>query len=120
MRGGGCLAMSDERLETVKRELGITAAQMPRWNAFAEAVRSNARGMGRMGSMGHMGAGRAASQQATLPQRLEMHERMMAQHLEALRRVKAPLLSLYDSLTPAQKAKADAMCGPHGEKSRAH
>jgi hypothetical protein len=116
MHGGGCLAMSDERLEAVKRDLGVTSAQMPRWNAFADVVRSNAHEMGKMGSMGsmgHMGPGGAAPQHAmTLPQRLDMHERMMTEHLEALRRVKTPLLSFYDSLTPAQKAKADAMCGP--------
>ena len=113
MHGGGCLAMSDERLEAAKRDLGVTAAQTPRWNAFAEAVRENARGMGQM--MGHMGPSGAAGQpDMTLPQRLDLHERMMTQRLDGLRRVKAALLPLYESFTPAQKAKADAMCGHHG------
>lgn len=118
--GGVCFAMSDERLGALKRDLGITAGQTPRWNAFAEAVRTNAREMGPMtGGMGRMGAGGGHMASMSLPQRLDLHERMMAQHLEALRRVKAPLLALYNSFTPDQKAKADAMCG-HGQKAPAH
>lgn len=119
MGPGHCMGMSDVQLETLKRQLGVTSAQLPHWNAFAEAVRSNMRSMAQ--AMGHAdpartGQGQARSMPpAALPERIEWHERMMTGRLEALRSVKAPLLRLYGSFTPEQKAKADAlMCAPHG------
>jgi hypothetical protein len=68
------------RLAFLKTELKITDAQLPLWDAVADAIRANAKGMGEMmpGAMG-------AHQTATLPDRLAMREKMIAGHLEALR-----------------------------------
>lgn len=44
-----------------------------------------------------------------LPQRLELHERMMASHLEALRRVRAAAGPLYAALDDRQKRIADTL-----------
>ena len=44
-----------------------------------------------------------------LPQRLELHERMMASHLEALRRVRAAAGPLYAALDDRQKRAADTL-----------
>ena len=50
------------RIAVLKAELKITEAQLPQWNAFADALRENARRMSGMPAMmmqgGMMGAGR--------------------------------------------------------------
>src|SRR5260370_16161228 len=72
------------RLAFLKTELKITDAQLPLWNAVADAIRANAKGMSGM-SGGMMGS----KQTATLPDKLALREKMMTTHLEALRRLKA-------------------------------
>jgi hypothetical protein len=124
-----CMTLSEARLATVKAELKITPAQAPQWDAFADAMKSNAtamrQGMG-MGAMhgaehdhdGHDHAGQAGSGMmmgGPLPERLERHEAMLTAHLDALHKVRATVSPLYDALTPDQKAKADRLlCGHMG------
>ena len=125
------LGMSADRLATLKGDLALTPSQLPLWDAFADAAR------GMSGSMTmHPGMempkdkpmmpaaampqapGRPKTGMAmmgahgSLPDRLERHEAMMADRLEALRKVKAALSPLYAALSPAQRAKLDAM-PPH-------
>jgi len=98
------------RVAFLKTELKITEAQLPLWNAVAEAIRANAKGMGDM-SGGMMGA----SQATTLPDKLAMREKMMTAHLEALHRLKAPVEPLYAALSDEQKKTADELLmGPMG------
>ena len=47
------------RLAFLKTELKITDAQLPLWNAVADAIRANAKGMGEM-SGGMMGSSQTA------------------------------------------------------------
>ena len=50
----------------------------------------------------------------SLPDRLDRHEAMMTDRLEALRKVKAALSPLYATLSAAQRARLDAMpAHPH-------
>lgn len=82
-------------------------------NAFADALRANAFGMAGMMSatQGQMIPGQGAAP-STLPQRIEVHERMLAGHLEALRKVMAardPLSAAFDN---AQKRTADQILMP--------
>lgn len=103
------------RIAFLKTELKITDAQQPLWNAFAEALRVNARGMsGMMGDMQDMMMG--AQGPAALPQRLELYERMLAARLDALRRLKGALGPLYAAFDDVQKRTADQllMPGPMG------
>ena len=65
------------RLAFLKTELKITDAQLPLWNALADAMRANAKSMGDMAG-GMMGGSQAAS----LPDKLAMREKMMTAHLE--------------------------------------
>jgi hypothetical protein len=90
------------RLPFLKTELKITDAQLPLWNAVADAIRANAKSMGEMmrGAMG-------AHQTATLPDRLAMREKMITGHLEALRKFKTALDPLYAALSDEQKKTAD-------------
>lgn len=98
------------RLAFLKTELKITDAQLPLWNAVADAIRADAKGMGAM-SDGMMGA----SQATTLPDKLALREKIMTAHLEALRRLKAAVDPLYAALSDEQKKTADELVmGPMG------
>jgi LTXXQ motif family protein len=98
------------RLAFLKTELKITDAQLPLWNAVADAIRANAKGMGEM-SGGMMGR----SQTATLPEKLALRKKMMNAHLEALRKLKAAVDPLYAALSDEQKKTADELLmGPMG------
>ena len=98
------------RLAFLKTELKITDAQLPLWNAVADAMRANAKTMGDMAG-GMMGS----SQAATLPDKLATREKIMTAHLEALRKFKAAADPLYAALGDEQKKTADELLiGPMG------
>ncbi len=100
------------RIAFLKAELKITPEQEPLWNAFAEVLRANARGMmdGMMQAQGAMGRGGGAA--ATPLQRVEVGERSLASRLESVRKLKAVLIPLYQSLEGAQKTIADKLLVP--------
>ena len=99
------------RLAFLKTELKITDAQLPLWNAVADAIRTNANTMSAMMPGGMMGNW----QTATLPEKLALREKMMTGHLDALRKFKAAVDPLYAALSPEQKKTADQLLmGPMG------
>jgi len=104
--GMGMMAEHVEgRLAFLKTELKITDAQLPLWNAVADAIRANAKGMSEMMSGGMMGS----SQTATLPEKLALREKIMTGHLEALRKFKVAIDPLYAALSSEQKKTADEL-----------
>src|SRR5215467_14511800 len=109
--GMGMAGHVEGRLAFLKTELKITDAQLPLWNAVADAIRANVKSMSEIMSGGMMGS----SQPATLPEKLALREKMMTAHLEALRKFKAAVDPLYAALSPEQKKSADELLiGPMG------
>ena len=104
-------AMMEERLAAVKSELGITEAQSPQWNAFAEALRGQMRAM-------HDMRRKMMMQKETAtpwPDRLAEHERGAAAHLEAMKAMEEPVNALWQSLSEEQRRKAsETLFGPPG------
>ena len=105
------------RIAFLKTELEITEAQQPLWDAFADALRASARGMA--GMMADMQGAMMPTQTAapvTLPQRIELHERMLAARLDSLRQLGAASQPLYAAFDDTQKRTADTllMVGPMG------
>lgn len=98
------------RLAFLKAELKITDAQLPQWDKFADAVRVNSKAMEAMMPGGT--AGTAGS--ATLPDRLAMREKMMAAHLDALRKLTNAVTPLYAAFSVEQKKTADDLIAPMG------
>ena len=95
---------AEGRIAFLKAELKITDAQLPLWNAVAEAIRANAKsGMGMMEGMMGMGQG------GKLPDRLAAREKFLTGRLEALRKLKAAVDPLYATLSDEQKKTADEM-----------
>ncbi len=117
MRGGQMMPgmMQFEHIEGriayIKAELMITDAQAPQWNAFAEALRTNAKGM-REGMAKMMQAGMPT----TAPARADAMVQMMTMHLEGMKSMATAGKALYAVLTDAQKKLADDMM--HGPMER--
>jgi LTXXQ motif family protein len=111
----GAIATIDRvegRIAFLRAELKITDAQASAWNAFAEALRTNAQKLGevRASMMGH----RAGQQQAsTLAERLELQERWFLARLEGTRAIKSAFTHLYGTLSDDQKKTADELLAPH-------
>jgi len=118
MMGGGsaqamCNAMTghtEGRLAYIKAELKITQAQEPLWNAYAAAARKNNNAM-----LAHCTAMMAqrSSSAASLPDRLDQHEQLMAAQLEAVRAMNKVLKPLYAALSDDQKKNADELFWGH-------
>lgn len=99
------------RIAFLKAELRITPEQEPLWNAFAEVLRANSRGMdGMMQTQAAMG--QLAGAAATPLQRVDVGERALASRLESVRKLKAALVPLYQLFEGAQKQAADKLLMP--------
>ena len=100
---GGMPTMTDRtegRIAFLKTELKITDAQLPLWNAVADAIRANAKGStGMKDSMG----------QGSLTERLAAREKHIAAQAEALRKFKSAVDPLYAALGQEQKKTADEL-----------
>ncbi|MDQ0394867.1 Spy/CpxP family protein refolding chaperone [Labrys monachus] len=98
------------RIASLRSDLGITGAQSPLWDRFAEALRATAKSMN--GMYGQMMHAKGAS---TLPARLEAQKGMLSAHLAAIAALKDALDPLYASFSDEQKRRADGlMIGPMG------
>jgi len=113
MAHGGMSMMAkhiDGRLAFLKTELKITDAQLPLWNALAQAMRANATAMQAMPDA-MMGMSKAA----TLPDKLTERETMLTARIEAVRKLKGAVDPLYAALDANQKKTADEiMLSPMG------
>ncbi len=106
-RGMGMMSAAaghvEGRIAFLKAELKITDAQLPLWNAVADAMRANAKAMTDL-SAGMTAAGQAA---ATLPDRLAARQKLLTARLDAASKLKAAVDPLYVALTDDQKKTAD-------------
>jgi hypothetical protein len=111
--GMGGMAMIDHVegwIAFLRTELKITDAQNAAWNAFADALRTNAKSLGeiRASMMPQQGA---APQ--TLVDRLTLQEKWLAARLEGTRAIKSALSNLVASFSDEQKKAADELLAPH-------
>jgi hypothetical protein len=96
------------RVAFLRTELKITEAQQPAWNAFADALRANAKTLGEMrGSMmSQQGAG------AGLVEKLAFQEKWLAARLEGTRAMKSALTNLVSTFSDEQRKTADELLAP--------
>jgi hypothetical protein len=112
----GCAGMSgmatidrvEGRIAFLRTELKITDAQISAWNAFADALRANAKSLGDVRSM--MGQAGAT---LTVLDRLALQEKWLASRLEGTRAIKSALTNLVGTLSDDQKKTADELLPPH-------
>ncbi|MBI3516606.1 MAG: Spy/CpxP family protein refolding chaperone [Proteobacteria bacterium] len=103
MTHGARLDHIEGRLAFLKAELKITDGQLPYWNVFADAMRSQAKAMG----SGPMAMPSGAPQ--TAPGRLDTEEHHLTASLNAVRALKATVQPLYAVLEAAQKQTFDQL-----------
>jgi hypothetical protein len=106
MAPGMIQAFAEGKLAFLKSLLGITEAQSGPWNAFAEAVRAQAKSLAESQQKRMPPPGQP---EVTLPQWVDLHLQMMEEHLVAMKKVKPALDALYQVLTPEQRQKADQL-----------
>jgi LTXXQ motif family protein len=113
MGGMATIDRVEGRIAFLRTELKITEAQTSAWNAFAEALRANAKKVGEVrGSM--MAQMNAAQQQApTLVDRLGLQEQWLAARLEGTRAIRSAVTALYSVLSDDQKKTANEILAPH-------
>ncbi|WP_298105724.1 Spy/CpxP family protein refolding chaperone [Bradyrhizobium sp.] len=111
--GMGGMATIDHvegRIAFLRAELKITDAQSSAWNAFADALRANAKSLGevRASMMGQVGAA-----PLSLTDRLALQEKWLAARLEGIRAIRSAVTNLLASFSEDQKKAADELLAPH-------
>lgn len=96
------------RLAFIKAELKISEAQVPAWNALADAVRTAAKHHNER--MKALFSGEAKAK--TLLERLDAQEQFMSVRLDEIKQIKGSLKSLYAVLSDDQKKEADYIVLP--------
>jgi hypothetical protein len=108
MMGGGMEMMPADHVEGriafYKAEIGITDAQLPQWNALADALRGGANGMRTA-----MATAMQGGMPATVPARADAMVQMMSARLDAMKATAAASKALYAVLSDAQKKTADEL-----------
>jgi len=110
--GMGGLATIDRvegRIAFLRTELKITDTQSEAWNAFADALRANAKSLGEMRASMMAQAGASHS----LVDRLTLQEKWLAARLDGTRAIKSALTNLVGTLSDDQKKTAEELLAPH-------
>ena len=120
MQDGNGMAMMpfdhvEGRIAFYKAELGITDAQLPQWNAFADVLRGSTKGM-RSAMTSMMQAGMPT----TAPARMDAMVQMMSARFDAMKATLAAAKPLYAVLSDDQKKTADGLMAeyPMGMRAR--
>jgi hypothetical protein len=114
MMGPGITAIDriEGRIAFLRAELNITEAQASAWNAFADAMRANAKKLAevRASMMARPAAGQ--QQAPTMAERLDLQERWFLARLEGTRGLKSAVTNLYGTLSEDQKKTANELLAP--------
>ena len=95
-------AAVDQRIRTLQSQLGITEAQTPLWNAFAQAMRDNAASTDAL-----QRANAVASMSAV--DNMHSYAQIARAYADNTERLATAFDSLYASLTDTQKQAADTL-----------
>ena len=108
MSGMGGMSTIDRvegRIAFLKAELKVTDAQSESWNAFADALRSNAKKLGELRS--------SMDPQASLVDRLAWQEKWLTARAEDTRSIRNTYTDLAARLSDEQKKSAEQLLAPH-------
>ena len=103
----------DGRIAFLRTELKITDAQAPTWNAFADAMRANAKKLGEIRASTTPKPGDAQPPAAAMAERLDQQEQWLLARLEGTRTMKAAFSKLNETLSDEQKKIANDLLPPH-------
>jgi protein CpxP len=97
-------AAVDQRIQNLRSELGVTAAETPQWDAFAQAMRDNA---ARTDALFAERARSVATMNAV--ENMRSYAQIVRDYADSTERLANAFATLYASLTPAQREKADKL-----------
>ncbi|MBR0714029.1 Spy/CpxP family protein refolding chaperone [Bradyrhizobium liaoningense] len=95
------------RIAFLRTELKITDAQQSAWNAFADALRTNAK------TLGDMRSSMMSQRSPGLVEKLTLQEKWLAARLEGTRAMKSALSTLAATFSDEQKKAADELLAPN-------
>jgi uncharacterized small protein (DUF1192 family) len=98
--------MMEARLAYIKADLEITEAEMPAWNAYADAVRARHAKMEQV-----RGDMMKAKDSGNALQRMDARIKFLETLVDSLKASKPAVEALYAALTDEQKKKADDLFG---------
>ena len=94
----------DQRIRALQQQLGITAAQTPQWNAFAQAMRDNATSTD---ELFRQRANSVASMNAL--DNMKSYSRVVRAYADDTDRLETAFETLYNVLSDQQKQTLDAL-----------
>src|SRR5271170_8485803 len=95
---------ADQRIRALQQQLGITEAQMPQWNAFAQAMRDNATGTD---ELFRQRANSVPSMNAL--DNMKSYARVVRAYADNTDRLEAAFETLYNTLSDQQRQALDGM-----------
>ncbi|WP_454624932.1 Spy/CpxP family protein refolding chaperone [Bradyrhizobium cenepequi] len=98
------------RIAFLRAELKITDAQTTAWNAFADALRANAKTLGELRAAMTRETG---STPPSLADRLTQQEKWLSARLEGIRAIRSALINLVGTFSGEQQKAADELLAPH-------
>jgi periplasmic protein CpxP/Spy len=98
----GPVALVERRISDLHKRLHITSAQEPKFGAFADVMRANAR------TMDDLFKERAQHRDRSAPGMLHWYARLTTAHADGLNKLVPAFDDLYQDLSPAQKKAADS------------
>ena len=113
MGGMATIDRVEGRIAFLRAELKITDAQAGAWNAFADALRANAKKLGEVRASMMGKSGDAQQQASTMADRLDLQEQWLLARLEGTRAMKAAFTKLNEALSDEQKKTANDLLAPH-------
>jgi LTXXQ motif family protein len=109
MDGMATIDRIEGRIAFLRAELKITDAQADAWNAFADALRTNASKLAEVRAT-RLGDGQPAS---TLSARLDQQEQWLGARLDGTRAMKSAFAKLNEALSDDQKKTANDLLASH-------
>jgi periplasmic protein CpxP/Spy len=94
----------DQRIAQLHRQLKVTASEEDSWKAVADAMKSNADDMQKLIEQTRTESPKA---QRNALEDLQTYQKFAQAHADGLQKLSAAFATLYNSMTPAQKANAD-------------
>jgi hypothetical protein len=113
MAGMATVDRVEGRIAFLRTELKITEAQASAWNAFADALRTNAHRLSEVRASMMPLPGAVQQQAPTMAERLDLQERWLLARLEGTRAIKSAFTNLYGTLSADQKNTANELLAPH-------
>ena len=113
MGGMATIDRVEGRIAFLRTELKITETQTSAWNAFADALRTNAKKLGEVRSAMMPQPGAGQQQAPAMAERLDLQERWLVARLEGTRAIRSAFTKVFAALSDDQKSSANELMAPH-------